>query len=96
MRYLTKVVETYRLSSEKEVEEFLKELKSDHRFTVAKYSSTKKEKKSKGEVIDEWIRFEVTKLFNDEAEPVDVINVNYEQKSAFNNMDEIIEEEEEE
>lgn len=94
MRYLTKVVETYRLSSEKEVEEFLKELKSDHRFTVAKYSSTKKEKKSKGEVIDEWIRFEVTKLFNDEAEPVDVINVNYEQKSAFNNMDEIIEEEE--
>lgn len=95
MRYLTKVVETYRLSSEKEVEEFLKELKLDHRFTVAKYSSTKKEKKSKGEVIDEWIRFEVTKLFNDEAEPVDVINVNYEQKSAFNNMDEIIEEEEE-
>mgnify|MGYP007095652062 FL=1 len=95
MRYLTKVVETYRLSSEKEVEEFLKELKSDHRFTVAKYSSTKKEKKSKGEVIDEWIRFEVTKLFNDEAEPVDVINVNYEQKSAFNNMNETIEEEEE-
>lgn len=95
MRYLTKVVETYRLSSEKEVEEFLKELKSDHRFTVAKYSSTKKEKKSKGEVIDEWIRFEVTKLFNDEAEPVDVINVNYEQKSVFNNINETIEEEEE-
>lgn len=95
MRYLTKVVETYRLSSEKEVEEFLKELKSDHRFTVAKYSSTKKEKKSKGEVIDEWIRFQVTKLFNDEAEPVDVINVNYEQKSAFNNINETIEEEEE-
>ena len=95
MRYLTKVVETYRLSSEKEVEEFLKELKSDHRFAVAKYSSTKKEKKSKGEVIDEWIRFEVTKLFNDEAEPVDVINVNYEQKSAFNNINETIEEEEE-
>lgn len=45
MRYLTKVVETYRLSSEKEVEEFLKELKSDHRFTVAKYSSTKKRKR---------------------------------------------------
>lgn len=95
MRYLTKVVETYRLSSEKEVEEFLKELKSDHRFTIAKYSSTKKEKKSKSEVIDEWIRFEVTKLFNDEAEPVDVINVNYEQKSAFNNINETIEEEEE-
>lgn len=77
MRYLTKVVETYRLANEKEVEVFLKELKADRRFTVAKYSSTKKEKKSKGEVIDEWIRFEVTKLFNDEQEPNDIINVDY-------------------
>lgn len=77
MRYLTKVVETYRLANEKEVEVFLKELKADRRFTVAKYSSTKKEKKSKGEVIDEWIRFEITKLFNDEQEPNDIINVDY-------------------
>ena len=77
MRYLTKVTETYRLASEKEVEEFLKELKEDNRFTVAKYTSTKKEKKSKGEVIDEWIRFEVTKLFNEEAEPDRQINIEY-------------------
>lgn len=77
MRYLTKVTETYRLASEKEVEEFLKELKADNRFTVAKYTSTKKEKKSKGEVIDEWIRFEVTKLFNDEAVPDRQIDIEY-------------------
>ena len=70
MRYLTKVTETYRLASEKE-------LKADNRFTVAKYTSTKKEKKSKGEVIDEWIRFEVTKLFNDEAEPDRQIDIEY-------------------
>ena len=37
MRYLTKVVETYRLSNEREVEDFLKELKADPHFTVAKY-----------------------------------------------------------
>jgi hypothetical protein len=67
----------YRLASEKEVEEFLKELKADSRFTVAKYTSTKKEKKAKGEVIDEWIRFEVTKLFNDEAEPDRQIDIEY-------------------
>jgi hypothetical protein len=77
MRYLTKVVETYRLANEKEVEIFLNELKSDHRFTVAKYSSTKKEKKSKGEIIDEWIKFEVTKIFNDEQEPNNIINIDY-------------------
>lgn len=77
MKYLTKVVETYRLANEKEVEEFLQELKNDPIFTVVKYSSTKKEKKTKGEVIDEWIRFEVTKAFNDEAEPDSYIEIDY-------------------
>ena len=83
MKYLTKVVETYRIGSEKEVEAFLKELKADNRFTVAKYSSTKKEKKSKGEVIDEWIRFEVTKLFNEEAEPTHDVDIDYEIREAW-------------
>lgn len=76
-RYLTKVVETYRLANEQDVEKFLSELKADSRFTIAKYISTKKELKSKGEVIDEWIRFEVTKLFNDEKEPNTGIEINY-------------------
>ena len=83
MKYLTKVVETYRLANEKEVEDFLQELKNDSRFTVAKYSSTKKEKKQKGEIIDEWISFEVTKLFNDETEPDTPINNDYNKESAF-------------
>ena len=83
MRYLTKVVETYRLENEKEVEDFLQELKNDSKFEVAKYSSTKREKKAKGEVIDEWIRFEVTKLFNSEAEPDTQINIEYNKESAF-------------
>ena len=83
MKYLTKVVETYRIGSEKEVEAFLKELKTDHRFTVAKYSSTKKEKKAKGEVVDEWIRFEVTKLFNEEAEPTHDVTIDYEIEDAW-------------
>lgn len=83
MKYLTKVVETYRLANDKEVESFLQELKNDTRFEVAKYSSTKKEKKLKGEVIDEWIRFEVTKLFNSESEPDSPINIEYSKESAF-------------
>ena len=83
MKYLTKVVETYRIGSEKEVEAFLKELKADNRFTVAKYSSTKKEKKAKSEVIDEWIRFEVTKLFNEEAEPTHDVDIDYEIRDAW-------------
>lgn len=77
MKYLTKVTETYRLANDKEVETFIQELKQDSSFEIAKYSSTKKEKKSKGEVVDEWIRFEVTKLFNEEVEPDNEITITY-------------------
>lgn len=83
MKYLTKVVEVYRLENEKEVESFLKELKEDARFTIAKYSSTKKEKKAKGEVIDEWIHFEVTKLFNDESCPDSEILIDYTKGDSY-------------
>lgn len=77
MKYLTKVVETYRLPNEAAVETFLQELKEDPRFTIAKYTSTKKERKAKGEIIDEWIHFEVTKLFNDERNPDSEIIIEY-------------------
>ena len=83
MKYLTKVVETYRLANEQEVESFLKELKSDSHFEVAKYSSSKKERKSKGEIIDEWIHFEVTKIFNDEKEPDGRIDIEYSREGDF-------------
>ena len=82
MKYLTKVVETYRLPNDAAVEDFLQELKEDPHFTITKYSSTKKEKKSKGEIIDEWIHFEVTKIFNNEQEPDSEIIVEY-KKGTF-------------
>lgn len=83
MKCLTKVVETYRIESENQVENFLKELKQDPRFEVAKYSSTKKERKQKGEVIDEWIQFTVTKIFNDEKEPDSEILIEYTKGDNF-------------
>jgi hypothetical protein len=57
---------------------FLEELKKDPAFTVTKYSSVKKELKQKGEVVDEWIRFSVTKVFNNEKEPDSIIDISYE------------------
>lgn len=78
MRYLTKVVETYRLPNEGAVEDFLQELKSDSTFEIAKYSSVKKTIKEKGEIVEEYIKFEVTKIFNDEKLPDREIKVRYE------------------
>ena len=83
-RYLTKVTEVYRLSTEKEAETFLKELKSSTEFELAKYTSTKKQRKAKGEVIDEWIHFEVTKVFNDEKDVNTLIEVQYNLDSFIN------------
>lgn len=80
MRYLTSVVETYRLPNDEAVKVFLEELKRDPAFTITKYSSTKKERKEKGEVVDEWVRFTVTKVFNEEKEPESIINISYEVK----------------
>lgn len=78
MKYLISTTETYRINSEEEVKTFLEELKKDNSFTIKKYSSIKKELKQKGEVVDEWIRFTVTKEFNSEKEPYDVIDITYE------------------
>jgi hypothetical protein len=78
MRYLISTTETYRLNSEEEVKTFIEELKKDPNFEIKKYSSTKKEAKQKGEIVDEWIRFTVTKEFNIEKEPYDEITITYE------------------
>lgn len=80
MRYLTSVVETYRLPNDEAVKVFLEELKRDPAFTITKYSSTKKERKEKGDIVDEWVRFTVTKVFNEEKEPESIINISYEVK----------------
>ena len=77
MKYLLNVVETYRLEDENQVEAFLKELKADDRFIVTRYSSTKKEIKAKGEIIEEYIKFSVTKTFNSEKEPENEVSIDY-------------------
>lgn len=83
MKYLTKIVETYRVANEAEAAKTIEEAKSDIRFTLVKYEAVHKEKKSKGEVIDEWVRVTLYKTFNDEAEPTAYINVDYKKEDGF-------------
>lgn len=77
-RYLTNVVETYRVATEEEVETFLKELKDDPKFTLSAFSYKKKEIKSKGEVIEEYYLVSVKKEFNIEKEPTNFVDITYE------------------
>ena len=78
MKYLTTTLETYRIGTEREAAEFIETAKKSPEFTLVKYSAEKKERKEKGEVIDEWQRVTLWKSFNDEKDPLYEVNVEYE------------------
>lgn len=83
MKYLIKSVETYRVATEAEAAQVIEEAKKDTRFALVKYESVHKEKKAKGEVIDEWCRVTLHKVFNDEVEPDSYVKVDYEKQAGF-------------
>ena len=76
MKYLINVVETYRVDTEAEADQLIEDAKSVG--NLSKYSCVYKEKKQKGEVIEDWYRVTLTKTFNDEKEPDSVVHISYE------------------
>ena len=76
-KYLITTTETYRVDSEEQVEASLEEAKSDSNYTLVKYSSTYKERKAQGEVVDYWYRLTLTKAFTDEKEPDRDVQITY-------------------
>lgn len=77
-QYIIQVTEIYRVDSEHEAEELIKDLR--RQFTVSKYNCEHKEKKVKGEVVDEWYKVTVVKQFNDEKEPEKQYDITYQVK----------------
>ena len=78
MKYLITTTEVYRVQTEAEVKELIAEAKADGRFEVSKYTSEAKAKKVKGEIVEEWFRVTITKIFNDEKEPSAEVSIEYE------------------
>ena len=76
-KYLVSVVETYRVDTEKEAAQAIEEAKKDGSYILGKYTSEHKERKSKGEVIEEYWKLSLTKLFNDIKEPDTIVEINY-------------------
>lgn len=79
-KYLISTTETYRVDSAEEAKNIIEEEKSNPSYILSKYSCIKKEKKAKGEIIDEWYRLSLTKVFTDEKEPMVQANVTYDVK----------------
>lgn len=77
-KYLVSATEVYRVDNEESVVALIDEAKAETKYILAKYSSVKKEKKAKGEIVDEWYQVTLVKKFNDEKDPISNIDVNYE------------------
>lgn len=77
-KYLTTTMEVYRVDNEAEAKELIESAKASKEYQLAKYTSEKKERKQKGEVIDEYVKVQLFKKFNEEKEPSDIVNVIYE------------------
>lgn len=81
MKFLLRTVETYRVDSEAEATNLIEEAKK--KFNVSKAVSEVKNRKSKGEIVESWIRVTITKEFTDEKDPESVVSVNYETGGYF-------------
>lgn len=77
-KYLITTTEVYRVDDEIEVQNLIEEAKHDPMYTLIKYNREYKEKKSKGEIVDEWYKVTLVKSFNNEKEPERRINISYE------------------
>ena len=77
-KYLIQTTEVYRADSEAEAQEIINEAKVASEYNLTKYSSEKKEVKAKGEVIDEFMKVQLTKVFADIKDPEVQVSVAYE------------------
>lgn len=78
MRYLIQTVETYRADTEAEAKGVIEEAKAAGEYTLTKYTSEKKDVKAKGEIVDEYYKVSLTKVFTDIKTPEVTANVIYE------------------
>ena len=78
MKYLISTVETYRVDTENEATQLIAEAKSDNKFTLSKYNCERKDIKEKGEIVGEYYKVSLTKVFNDIKDPVVETTVAYE------------------
>lgn len=81
MKFLLRTVETYRVDTEAEATNLIEDAKK--KFTVIKAISEKRNRKSKGEIIEEWVRVTITKEFTEEKDPADVVSVSYTNEGYF-------------
>ena len=77
-KYLISTTEVYRVETEADAAALIEEAKQNGSYELGKYISEHKEKKSKGEIVDEYFKVSLTKNFNDIKDPDSIIGIKYE------------------
>lgn len=67
----------YRVGTVAEVEQLHEDLKDDPSFTLASFSYKTKYIKAKGEILEEYQLVTAKKLFTDEKDPGEQVDINY-------------------
>lgn len=75
--YLLNVTEVYRADSDLEAQKLIDDAKADGRYVLIKSSTQKKERKQKGEIVDEYYKVSLVKAFDDEKEPCGETKISY-------------------
>lgn len=82
-RYLISTCEVYRVGNEGEAKRLIEESKQAKEYSLTKYMSEYKNRKAKGEIIDEFYKVTLTKTFNDIKEPDTYVDVTYKTEAGF-------------
>lgn len=84
-KYLIQTIETYRADTESEADQLIAEAKESTDYELKKHNAEKKEVKQKGEIIDEYWKVNLTKIFTSEKEPTGTTSIIYDNSagSAF-------------
>lgn len=77
MKYLITTTEVYRVDTESEAQALIEAAKADNHFILNKYISEYKERKSKGEIIDEFYKVSLVKTFTSIKEPETQVSIEY-------------------
>lgn len=75
--YLISTTEVYRVDTEKEADQLIQQNKKARYGELTKYTSTHKETKAKGEIVDDYYRVTLVKSFDSEKDPCNSVLINY-------------------
>ena len=64
-KYLVSTVETYRVDTAEEAQKLINEAKSSNMYELPKYACEEKIRKSKSEIVDQYFKVSLTKVFCD-------------------------------